>query len=209
MTLISASPRLIMPDRRRTVPRADSRSLRRAVSSWPLPGLHARASRTTIRCAATWCASSWRVQDGRIQQAWFDGDGCCISQAAASMLMQTVEGKSLDEVQTVHRRRHAAPVRGPAHAQSPEMLPARLARAASALFSPVAETESGERTKMSMDHRMSTATSFEPIRCANGSRADFPILAHRAARRQAAGLSRQRRHHAAAAASDRGDGRRV
>jgi nitrogen fixation protein NifU and related proteins len=36
--------------------------------------------------------------DRRIQQAWFSGDGCCISQAAASMLMQTVEGKSLDEV---------------------------------------------------------------------------------------------------------------
>ena len=38
--------------------------------------------------------------DRRIQQAWFSGDGCCISQAAASMLMQTVEGKSLDEVQS-------------------------------------------------------------------------------------------------------------
>jgi nitrogen fixation protein NifU and related proteins len=36
--------------------------------------------------------------DRHIQQAWFSGDGCCISQAAASMLMQTVEGKSLDEV---------------------------------------------------------------------------------------------------------------
>jgi nitrogen fixation NifU-like protein len=39
------------------------------------------------------------VRDGRIQQAWFGGDGCCISQAAASMLMQTIEGKSLAEVQ--------------------------------------------------------------------------------------------------------------
>ena len=37
--------------------------------------------------------------DGRIRQAWFSGDGCCISQAAASMLMQEVEGKSLSEVQ--------------------------------------------------------------------------------------------------------------
>jgi nitrogen fixation NifU-like protein len=36
---------------------------------------------------------------GRVREAWFSGDGCCISQAAASMLMQQVEGKSLDEIQ--------------------------------------------------------------------------------------------------------------
>jgi nitrogen fixation NifU-like protein len=36
---------------------------------------------------------------GRIREAWFSGDGCCISQAAASMLMQKIEGKSLGEVQ--------------------------------------------------------------------------------------------------------------
>jgi nitrogen fixation protein NifU and related proteins len=34
----------------------------------------------------------------RVRQAWFSGIGCCISQAAASMLMQAVEGKSLAEV---------------------------------------------------------------------------------------------------------------
>jgi|SRR5689334_2320349 len=36
---------------------------------------------------------------GRVREAWFSGDGCCISQAAASMLMQEVEGKSLADVQ--------------------------------------------------------------------------------------------------------------
>jgi nitrogen fixation NifU-like protein len=36
---------------------------------------------------------------GRIREAWFSGDGCCISQAAASMLMQEVEGQSLADVQ--------------------------------------------------------------------------------------------------------------
>jgi nitrogen fixation NifU-like protein len=36
---------------------------------------------------------------GRICQAWFQGDGCCISQAAASMLMESIEGKSRDEAQ--------------------------------------------------------------------------------------------------------------
>jgi nitrogen fixation NifU-like protein len=35
---------------------------------------------------------------GRITDAWFDGDGCCISQASASMLMEQVEGKTVEEV---------------------------------------------------------------------------------------------------------------
>jgi nitrogen fixation NifU-like protein len=37
-------------------------------------------------------------KDGKVNEAWFDGDGCCISQAAASMLMEAIEGKSLEEV---------------------------------------------------------------------------------------------------------------
>lgn len=36
--------------------------------------------------------------DGNIREAWFDGEGCCISQAAASMLMERIEGKSVEEV---------------------------------------------------------------------------------------------------------------
>lgn len=34
----------------------------------------------------------------QIGEAYFDGDGCCISQAAASMLVEHLEGKSLEEV---------------------------------------------------------------------------------------------------------------
>lgn len=30
---------------------------------------------------------------GQIRQAYFDGDGCCISQAAASMLIEHIDGK--------------------------------------------------------------------------------------------------------------------
>jgi nitrogen fixation NifU-like protein len=36
--------------------------------------------------------------EGQIKEAWFDGDGCCISQASASMLMEAIEGKTIDEV---------------------------------------------------------------------------------------------------------------
>lgn len=34
---------------------------------------------------------------GRIDEVWFDGDGCCISQASASMLVEAVEGKTVEE----------------------------------------------------------------------------------------------------------------
>ncbi len=37
-------------------------------------------------------------EEGKIKQAWFAGDGCCISQSAASMLMESIEGKSVDEI---------------------------------------------------------------------------------------------------------------
>lgn len=33
-----------------------------------------------------------------VRDAWFDGDGCCISQAAASMLMEEISGRPLEEV---------------------------------------------------------------------------------------------------------------
>tara|TARA_R110002111_G_scaffold217013_2_gene279538 strand:+ start:721 stop:1176 length:456 start_codon:yes stop_codon:yes gene_type:complete len=39
------------------------------------------------------------TEDGKIQEAWFEGDGCVISQASASMLIEKIEGKTLEEVQ--------------------------------------------------------------------------------------------------------------
>lgn len=43
------------------------------------------------------------VEDGHIAQVRFSGVGCSISQAAASMLCEAVEGKSLDEVKRLSR----------------------------------------------------------------------------------------------------------
>lgn len=40
--------------------------------------------------------------EGRVKSAWFNGDGCCISQAAASMLMEKVEGKTIEELKAFH-----------------------------------------------------------------------------------------------------------
>ena len=39
-----------------------------------------------------------RIKDDRVEQAWFEGDGCCISQSSASMLMEQIEGKSVEEI---------------------------------------------------------------------------------------------------------------
>jgi nitrogen fixation NifU-like protein len=49
------------------------------------------------------CGDTVRVEleiapDGRIRQAWFDGEGCCISQASASMLIERIEGQPVEEV---------------------------------------------------------------------------------------------------------------
>lgn len=36
--------------------------------------------------------------DGTIAEAWFEGDGSVISQASTSMLLEEIEGKTIDEV---------------------------------------------------------------------------------------------------------------
>lgn len=44
-----------------------------------------------------------QVKDGRIDQVRFSGTGCSISQAAASMLCEAIEGKTLDEARKISR----------------------------------------------------------------------------------------------------------
>jgi nitrogen fixation protein NifU and related proteins len=42
-----------------------------------------------------------RVQDGKIAEVKFSGRGCAISQAAASILTEIVDGQDLDEVRNI------------------------------------------------------------------------------------------------------------
>lgn len=42
-----------------------------------------------------------RVKDDCVSQIAFSGRGCAVSQASASILMEMVEGKSLDEVKAI------------------------------------------------------------------------------------------------------------
>ena len=37
-------------------------------------------------------------ENHRVKEAWFDGHGCAISQAAASILTNEIEGKTLEEL---------------------------------------------------------------------------------------------------------------
>jgi nitrogen fixation NifU-like protein len=37
-------------------------------------------------------------RDGRIEEIFFSGEGCCISQASASMLLESLDGKTVDDV---------------------------------------------------------------------------------------------------------------
>ena len=37
---------------------------------------------------------------GTLRELFFDGDGCCISQAAASMIVEKFDGRSIEEVKT-------------------------------------------------------------------------------------------------------------
>ena len=42
-------------------------------------------------------------EDQRVAEAGFDGHGCAISQASADLLMETVHGKTLDEVRAISK----------------------------------------------------------------------------------------------------------
>lgn len=42
-----------------------------------------------------------RVENDYVMEAWFDGDGCCVSQASASILVQSIEGKTLEQIRSI------------------------------------------------------------------------------------------------------------
>ncbi len=42
-----------------------------------------------------------KINDGKVEDIRFQGKGCAISQAAASMLTEVAKGKSLDEIKAV------------------------------------------------------------------------------------------------------------
>jgi nitrogen fixation NifU-like protein len=47
-----------------------------------------------------------RVEDGRIQDASFQGSGCAISKASASLMTDSVKGRTLEEAEALFERFH-------------------------------------------------------------------------------------------------------
>ncbi len=41
--------------------------------------------------------------DGKVREALFDGHGCAISQASADLLVESIQGKSLEEVKEISK----------------------------------------------------------------------------------------------------------
>ena len=130
------------------------------------PARDARRTKTIIRSAATWCG--WNLKstlDERIEQAYFEGDGCCISQAAASMLVQHIEGNRVEESQTLTADDMLRLFGGSADAEPAKMLLAAVAGAASGVA-----LASGIRR---LAARAETATV---IQYPHGDWADLPVL---------------------------------
>lgn len=55
-----------------------------------------------------------RLRDGRVEEARFEGHGCSISQASASMMTEAIKGRMLDEVRAL-----VAAFKGMMHGEEP------------------------------------------------------------------------------------------
>jgi nitrogen fixation protein NifU and related proteins len=61
----------------------------------------------TVRDSNPLCGDVIEMQmkfsDGKVSQVRFNGDGCAISQASASILTEMVEGKTMDEARSIDK----------------------------------------------------------------------------------------------------------
>jgi nitrogen fixation NifU-like protein len=55
-------------------------------------------------CGDEVCVQAHLDTQGHVVEAYFEGQGCVISLAAASMLMEAIEGKTLQEVKQLNRQ---------------------------------------------------------------------------------------------------------
>ena len=180
-----------------------------------MPRTRRTRTRTTIRCAATWCTSTWpRTRRARSKSS------ISTATAAASARprprcwssISTEDGR---RNQAIHRQGHAAAVRRQADPQSAEMLPAVLAGAASRdLFARAEATASREPEADSRPRERGQGRSMSTLDaayCRSIPRRCAPIF--RSSRCGCTTTCRwsisTSRHHAAAAAGDPIAGRRL
>ena len=57
-----------------------------------------------------------KLKDGLVEEVTFEGGGCAISTASASIMTETVKGKSLDEARRLFRKFHSMVTGGDQHA---------------------------------------------------------------------------------------------
>jgi nitrogen fixation NifU-like protein len=60
-----------------------------------------------------------RVENGRIEDASFQGFGCAISKASASMMTESVTGKTIEEAESLFERFHRMITRRPGEPDDP------------------------------------------------------------------------------------------
>ncbi len=95
---------------------------------------------------------SLRINDqGRLREVYFDGEGCCISQAAASMLVERFDQKTVDDVRrfTAQDMLDLFGVKLTPNRQKCCLLPWRVLQAA--IYSPVPPDGDGSATAGSED----------------------------------------------------------
>jgi nitrogen fixation NifU-like protein len=78
---------------------------RRPRNFGPLPGADRRANGWNPLCGDK-IALGLKVADGRVAEARFEGSGCAISTASASLMTEAVRGRSPDEIGTLFDRFH-------------------------------------------------------------------------------------------------------
>ena len=133
---------------------------------------------------------SLQIDDGgRFREVFFDGSGCCISQAAASMLVEKFDGRTVEEVRkfTAEDMLALFGAKLTPNRQKCCLLPWRVLQAA--IFSPVDQADATREPPpirpAATDVSRSTPLSAPPVRTASTAppldpakyRPDFPILA--------------------------------
>ena len=116
----------------------------------------------------------------KIEDAWFAGEGCCISQASASLLTEWICGRSVDEVKqfAAEQMLELFGAKLTPNRQKCCLLPWRVLQ--SAIYSPLAgppPNPAGPRIMTGLDAIPSTG-AMPPLDVAR-LRADFPILSAR------------------------------
>ncbi len=103
------------------------------------------------------------MTSGALREVFFDGDGCCISQAAASMIVEKFDGRTVEDVKkfTANDMLELFGVRLTPNRQKCCLLPWRVLQ--SAIYSPVENGGADSPTRWEGLSLMSTLAETLPL----------------------------------------------